>query len=97
MTSDIQHKAFLKLLGFNYRIVYKKGKENFAADALSRQNHAVELQAISVSKPRWLEEIVEYYEKDPDAKKFLTELSISRENDKCYQLKDGLIRYKGKV
>jgi hypothetical protein len=97
LTSDIQHKAFLKLLGFQYSIVYKKGKENSAADALSRQHHAAEVQAISVSKPRWLEIIVEYYAIDPEAKKLLTELCISHENDRGYQLKDGLIIYKGKI
>jgi hypothetical protein len=97
LTSDIQHKAFLKLLGFQYNIIYKKGKESSAADALSRQHHAAEVQAISVSKPRWLEIIVEYYATDPEAKQLLTELSISHENDRGYQLKDGLIRYKGKI
>jgi hypothetical protein len=50
----------------------KRAKKHSAAYALSRQNHEVDLQAISVSKPRCLEEIVEYYDKDLDAKKLLT-------------------------
>jgi hypothetical protein len=77
LTNDIQHKAFLKLLGFQYSIVYRKGRENSVADALSRQHHTAEVQAISVSRPRWLEVIVDYYDTDPEAKKLLTELSIS--------------------
>jgi hypothetical protein len=30
-----QQKVFTKLLGFNYRIVYKKGVENTVADSLT--------------------------------------------------------------
>jgi hypothetical protein len=54
LQQGLQQKAFIKLMGLQYRIVYKKGKENKAADALSRQVPAnpEELQAISTSIPR---------------------------------------------
>jgi hypothetical protein len=67
ITTEMQHKAFVKLMGLQYKLVYRKGKDNTAADALSRNPAANELYHISVAKPRWLEIIAEGYLKDPKA------------------------------
>ncbi len=37
ISTAIQHKVMLKLMGLEYTIKYKKGKENLAVDALSRR------------------------------------------------------------
>ena len=39
LTTVWQQKAFTKLLGLRYKICYRKGLENCAADALSRRPH----------------------------------------------------------
>ena len=78
----MQHKAFLKLLGLQYKILYKKGLENKDADALSRQAEPSTVAAISTSTPRWLEIIVEGYTKDDQTKQLFIELSITGSNDK---------------
>jgi hypothetical protein len=67
ITTEMQHKAFVKLMGLQYKLVYRKGKDNTAADALSRNPAANELYHIPVAKPRWLEIIAEGYLKDPKA------------------------------
>jgi hypothetical protein len=56
LTTPWQHKALTKLMGLNYKIVYKKGVDNKVADALSRVSQALpyDLSAISVVKPLWL-------------------------------------------
>ena len=65
--TPIQQKAFFKLMGFQYKIVYKKGITNKAADALSRRPHRVQSMAVTAVQPRWLETIVEGYKKDSQA------------------------------
>jgi hypothetical protein len=55
-----QHKALTKLMGLQYRMVYKKGCNNGAADALSRQPHeSAHLLAISAVQPVWLQDVVD--------------------------------------
>jgi hypothetical protein len=61
--TTIQQKAFYRLLGLQYRIVYKKGSANKAANALSRRTHEnADVHAISTICPKWLEIVTEGYE-----------------------------------
>jgi hypothetical protein len=38
-----QHRVFTKLMGLQYKIVYKEGTDNSVADALSRKPHTSQL------------------------------------------------------
>lgn len=49
--SDMQRKAMTRLMGLQFRILYKKGKDNHAADALSRVGHMMAIQAVSSVQP----------------------------------------------
>jgi len=66
-------KALTKLLGLNYQIVHKKGKENKVADALSRIAHAdiEELAAVSMIQPTWLADLQASYAQDPKSYQLL--------------------------
>ncbi|WVZ90411.1 hypothetical protein U9M48_036717 [Paspalum notatum var. saurae] len=72
-----QQKVFTKLLGLQYRIVYKKGTENHVADALSRRHHEQhQCLAISSSVPVWMDSVISNYQQDPIAQDLLSKLSV---------------------
>lgn len=89
-----QQKAMTKLMGFQYKICYKKGSTNNAADALSRVTHATaSLSAISVAQPLWLQELQLSYSHEPSAQKLLQSLTLTNP-DGHFSLVSGLIKYK---
>jgi hypothetical protein len=59
-------------MGLQYKILYKKGVENGAADALSRRRHPKQILAISSIKHQWLDAVVLSYQADSDAMKLLS-------------------------
>lgn len=93
----MQQKSFVKLMGLQYKLVYRKGNENSAADALSRNPSANELYHISLCRPSWLEMIVEGYLTDTQAQTLLQELSLVSPNSKGYSLHQGIIHYRDRI
>lgn len=67
INTAIQQKGMLKLMGLNYVIRYKKGRENRVADALSHRGIEEGCnQAISVATPTWIMEVIKSYCGDED-------------------------------
>lgn len=67
--TEWQQKALTKMMGLSYRIEYKKGINNAAADSLSRRPHGPdELLALSSTQPMWLDDILSSYTQDPKAR-----------------------------
>jgi hypothetical protein len=71
LSTDMQRKAMAKLVGLQFRLQYKQGPDNTAADALSRVGHNFNTSAVSVVLPIWVQEVVNSYFVDPDAQKLL--------------------------
>lgn len=93
-----QLRMYTRLAGLQYKVVYKPGTSNLAADALSRHPSAPsQLQAISSVTPTWMTEVLAGYDNDLNAQKLLQQLSVCSDVAGPYSLTSGLIRYKGCV
>src|SRR5271168_1190352 len=68
LSSEEQQKWVTKMLGYDFEIIYKKGKQNVVADALSRKDEDVEalLCAISIIQPNWINEAREEWKNDEE-------------------------------
>ena len=88
---------FARLVGLQYKILYKKGTENRATDALSRRHHLDQHMAISSITHQWLDAVVLSYQADLGATKLLSQLAINPESVPPYSLVQGVIRYKGRI
>lgn len=98
--SEMQREAMTRMMGLQFRIVYKKGKDNIAADALSRVAHLMALQAVSavsVVQPAWMQEVLNSYATDPQAQQLLQRLDIFSPDAAGYSLDQGIIRHNSTV
>ena len=66
VSSSTQQKWVRKLMGYDYEITYKKGKDNLVANSLSHTfcDH-ISLSAISLPISNWLQSVQQGYANDP--------------------------------
>jgi len=93
-----QQKVFSKLLGLQYRIIYKKGIENRVADALSRkQSHSAQCAAISSGTPQWILDVVDGYNQDSSSLDLLAKLAIDPSAVPHFTFSTNVLRYKNRI
>jgi len=93
----LQKKGMAKLMGLDYIIQYKKGRENMAVDALSICHEEGSSAAIIVITPDWYQEVVTSYEGDEKIKELLEQLILDPNGRPGYTLTKGVIRYHGRL
>jgi hypothetical protein len=57
----MQKKAMARLMNLKFKIVYNKGKDNVAVDALSQVGHVMAIQGVSEIQPLWILEVLNSY------------------------------------
>jgi hypothetical protein len=72
-----QQKVFTKLLGLQYHIIYKRGVDNSAADALSHYLAPSQLMAVFAIAPMWLVDVQGSYSSDPEAYTLFSVMNLS--------------------
>jgi hypothetical protein len=93
-----QQKVFTKMLGLQYKLVYKQGSENRVADALSRKStHVGQCDALSVVTPSWVQEVLEGYTQDQNAHDMVAKLILDPLVVPGFTLQNGLLRYRNRV
>jgi len=68
LSSEEQQKWVTKMLGYDFEIIYKKGKQNVLSDALSRKDEDMEslLCAICIIQQDWINETRYVWKKDEE-------------------------------
>jgi gamma-glutamyl:cysteine ligase YbdK (ATP-grasp superfamily) len=87
----MQKKAMTRLMGLQFKIIYRKGKDNIATDALSRVAHMMAIQAVSVAQPARVQEVLNSYTTDSQAQQLLQRLANTSPDNQGYSLDRGII------
>lgn len=89
----------IKLLGYDYEIIYKAGQENKVADALSRQEWEGNCStiAITVVQTDWLIALKQSWSIDPELQTIIIDLINDPTSHGDYSWHHNLLTYKGKL
>lgn len=98
VTTPFQHMWLSKLMGYTYEIQYKQGKENHAADALSRVTGA-QLLSITLSHAHegLFDSIQLLWQSDPHLSKVISDIKSNPASHPTYSFVNEELRRKGKL
>ena len=84
------------MLGYDFEIIYKNGKQNVVVDALSRKDEDVEalLYAISIIQPDWIAEVMDEWKNDKKIWTFIQKLEKYLSASNTFRWKDEFLWYK---
>jgi hypothetical protein len=92
LQSKLQRKAMTRLMGLQFKIIYRKGKEYAVADALSRISPLTATRACSEVIPTWIQEVINSCATEQAAQTLLARLAIASPNEHGYSLHQGIIK-----
>ena len=85
-------------MSYDFKIVYKKGAKNRAADAFSRTpSQELTCMALSCIEPTLYQQILQTYEADESIQRILKELQADPQSHKNFTYEHEQLRRKGRV
>jgi hypothetical protein len=97
ISSPEQQKWVTKLFGYDYEIIYKKGKDNVVANALSRKyEDEGSIFSLSFIVPDWLQAIRQEWIQDPKSSQLIHQLQSKAPASPRYSWLHEELRYKGR-
>jgi hypothetical protein len=99
LSLEEQQKWVIKILGYDFEIVYKKGKQNVVADALSRKDEDVEafLCAISIIQLDWIIEARDEWKNDEKVWTLIQRLQQDSSASDTFTWKNDSLWYKDRL
>ena len=97
LSSEEQQKWVTKMLGYDFEIIYKKGKQNVVSDALSRNDEDVEalLCSISIIQPEWITKARDERKNDEEVWTLIQKLQQDPSTSETFSWKNDSLWYKG--
>lgn len=93
-----QQKLFTKLLVLQYRVLYKPGSSNRAADALSRHSAPPSsCAAISTITPQWIQDVASSYLHDNEATAMIAKLAVDPQSVPHFSFSQGILRFHNRI
>jgi hypothetical protein len=98
LSSPKQQKWVTKLFGYDYEIIYKKGKDNVVVDALSRKyEDEGSIFSPSFIVPNWLQVVRQEWLHDPKSLYMIQQLQSNSPVSPWYYWISDELRYKGRL
>ncbi|KAD3336761.1 hypothetical protein E3N88_32280 [Mikania micrantha] len=98
VSTPAQQNWVAKLLGYNFDFQYKPGRENRAADALSRKAYSGEFNSL-LSAPVWLQgaQLIEEAKADVELQNLVQQVQLDPNKYPECTLKNGVLHYRNQV
>jgi len=98
ITTPDQQNWVAKLLGFNFDIMYKPGRENRVADALSRKMDVGNFDSLR-SEPIWLQgaELLEEHKGNAEIQKLIQACQAGVNTNPNYTARNGILYYQNRL
>ncbi|CAL9238184.1 unnamed protein product, partial [Arabidopsis halleri] len=98
VTTPFQHMWLSKLMGYTFIIEYKQGKENVAADALSRVTGSQLLHiTLSQAHQGFYNSLQMLWQTDPHLKKVISDIQGNKNSNPKFSFINGELRHRGKL